>query len=348
MSDLAPSPPAGPSTAESAGAPPPPPPAERTGSDLLGRVSQLGVPLTMLACIVFFSIQDERFSSVANLRTTLATGAPLLIIALGLTVVLVMGDFDLSISGMLSASGALIVVLLVNHGWAWGWAVLFTLALAGLFGSINGVLVAYVGTPSFITTLATGVVLAGVEYALTGGRFITGAGFMSDAYRDLGVGEPDPWTGFASPVWIAAALALVLWLVLAKTEVGRYMYAIGGNPEAARLSGIRVRRLRLTGFVMVALCATVGAVITTARTASSIPNTGATLLLPAFAAAFLGAAMSRRNQFNVGGTVFGVLFLQVVQTGLTFMGYEQDVQNIAQGVILVGAMLISRLGATRR
>jgi ribose transport system permease protein len=100
--------------------------------------------------------------------------------------------------------------------------------------------------------------------------------------------------------------------------------------------------------VIVALCATIGALVTTARTASSIPNTGATLLLPAFAAAFLGAAMSRRGQFNVGGTVIGVIFLQVVATGLTFMGYDQDIQNIAQGGILVSAMLFSRLGASRR
>lgn len=316
--------------------------------DPVAIISQFGVPITLLLCVIFFSTQDDRFLTAANLRTTLATGAPLLIIALGLTVVLVMGDFDLSVAGMLSAAGALIVVLLVNHSWSWPWAVLLALVLAGLFGAVNGALVAYVGTPSFITTLATGVVLAGIEYALTSGRFVTGTGFMSDGYRSLGVGVPESWTGFASPVWIAAALALLLWLVLAKTELGRYMYAIGGNPEAARLSGIRVRRLRLAGFVMVALCATVGAVITTARTASSIPNTGASLLLPAFAAAFLGAAVSRRNQFNVGGTVVGVLFLQVVQTGLTFMGYEQDVQNIAQGVILVGAMLVSRLGAARR
>jgi ribose transport system permease protein len=322
--------------------------ARKRRRDPLALLSQFGIVATMLACIVFFSIQDDRFFTVANLRTTLATGAPLLIIALGLTVVLVMGDFDLSVSSMLSAAGALVVVLIVNHGWAWGWAVALAFVCAGLFGLLNGVLVAYVGTPSFITTLATGVVLTGIEYALTSGRFVTGTGYMSDSYRSLGVGQPDPWTGFASPVWIAAALALVLWLLLGKTEIGRYMYAIGGNPEAARLSGIRVRRLRAAGFVIVALCATIGAVVTTARTASSIPNTGATLLLPAFAAAFLGAAMSRRSQFNIGGTVVGVLFLQVVVTGLTFMGYEQDVQNIAQGVILVGAMLISRLGASRR
>jgi ribose transport system permease protein len=323
-------------------------PANRRRIDVIGLIAQFGILGTLVVCIIFFSIQDDRFASVATLRTTLGIGAPLLIVALGLTVVLVMGDFDLSVSGMLSASGALVVVLIVNEDWPWGWAVLLGLVLAGLFGLLNGLLVAYVGTPSFITTLATGVVLAGVEYGLTDGRFVTGTGFMAESYRDLGVGQPDPWTGLTSPVWIAAALALVLWLLLAKTETGRYMYAIGGNPEAARLSGIATRRLRAAGFVLVALCATVGAVVTTARTASSVPNAGATLLLPAFAAAFLGAAMSRRNQFNVWGTVLGVVFLQVVQTGLTFMGYDQDVQNIAQGVILVAAMLISRLGAVRR
>lgn len=316
--------------------------------DVVDLISRFGVVATLVACIIFFSSQDDRFLTVANMRTTLSTGAPLLILALGLTVVLVMGDFDLSIAGMLSASGALIVVLIVNHGWSWPWAVLLSMALAGIFGYLNGTLIAYIGTPSFITTLATGVVLGGVEYALTGGRFVTGTGFMSDSYRSLGVGTPDDWSGISSPVWIAAGLAILLWVLLAKTEVGRYMYAIGGNPEAARLSGINVRRLRATGFVIVALCATVGAVVTTARTASSIPNTGATLLLPAFAAAFLGAAVSRGNQFNVGGTVIGVLFLQIVQTGLTFMGYDQDVQNIAQGIILVAAMMISQLGATRR
>ena len=323
------------------------PRSSRESPDWVGLISQFSVIGTLLLCVLFFSTQDDRFFTVATMRTTLATGAPLLIVALGLTVVLVMGDFDLSVGAMLSAAGAMISVLIVNHAWGWGWAVLVTIGFAALFGLMNGVLVAYIGTPSFITTLATGVVLTGIEYALTGGRFITGTGYMTESYRSLGIGQPDPWTGIASPVFIAAALAILLWVILAKTEVGRYMYAIGGNPEAARLSGSRCAGSGRAGFVIVALCATVGAVVTTARTASSIPNSGATLLLPAFAAAFLGAAMSRRGQFNVGGTVVGVLFLQVLQTGLTFMGYEQDVQNIAQGVVLVLAMLISRLGASR-
>jgi ribose transport system permease protein len=311
-------------------------------------ISQSGTVLILLASIIFFTIQDERFLTLGNLRTTLATGAPLMIVALGLTVVLVMGDFDLSISGMFSLGGAIIVVLIVNHGWGWGWAVLAALAFAVVVGLVNGTLIAYLGTSSFITTLATGIVLIGIEFALTDGRFVTGAGKIPDSYRDLGIGTPESWVGFASPVWIAAALALVLWVLLAKTEIGRYMYAIGGNPEAARLSGIPTRRLRTLGFIVVAVVCVIGAMTQTARTASSIPNSGASLLLPAYAATFLGAAMSRRGQFNIPGTVLGVLFLQVIQSGLTFMGYNEDVQNIAQGTILIGAMLLSRLGANRQ
>jgi ribose transport system permease protein len=324
--------------------------AEKTKQpfDWIAFIAQSGVVLILILSIIFFSIQDDRFLTMKNLRTTLAAGAPLMIMALGLTVVLVMGDFDLSIAGMFSAAGAIIVVLIVNHGWDWGWAILIALAFAVVVGIVNGLLIAYIGTSSFITTLATGIVLLGIEFSITGGRFITGVGKIPDSYRDLGIGIPAAWPGFATPVYIGIALAVLLWLLLAKTEIGRYMYAIGGNPEAARLSGIPTKRLRTLGFVLVAMTAIAGAAIQTARTASAIPNVGATLLLPAFAAAFLGAAMSRRGQFNVVGTVLGVLFLQVVQSGLTFMGYDEDIQNIAQGTILIGAMLLSRLGATHR
>ena len=136
---------------------------------------------------------------------------------------------------------------------------------------------------------------------------------MSDCYRDLGVGVPDPWTGFASPVWIAAGLAAdAVARCSPRPSSAATCTRSAATPRrrACRASGFGA--CEPPGFVIIALCAGVGAVVTTARTASSIPNTGATLLLPAFAAAFLGAAMSRRNQFNIGGTVVGVLFLQVV------------------------------------
>ena len=320
----------------------------RLGIDLLSIISLYGVLITLVACIVIFSVLDSRFIEVDNLRTQLGLAAPLLMLSLGLTVVLAMDDFDLSIAGTLSASAAVIVVLIVNHDWPWGLAVLAGVVFGLFVGAINGLLVSYVGMPSFITTLATFLILLGVEYAVSGGRNITGRADMPDLYRDLGVGKPDPWTEFTSPVWIAAGLAIILWLLMSKTEIGRYMYAIGGNPEAARLSGINVKALRAAGFVVVGLMAVFAAVSQTARTASSIPRVGISLLLSSYAAAFLGAAASRQGMFNVPGTVLGVIFLQAVQSGLTILGYERDILDISRGSILILAMLLTAVGARRR
>jgi ribose transport system permease protein len=321
--------------------------AKKTPFNWRGLISRFGVVFALVGCVIFFSLQEDKFRTYNNLQTTLELSAPLLMLALGLTVVLVMGDFDLSVAGTAALSSAIIVAIVVRSDVPWGVAVLIAMVAALLVGSFNGVLIAYVGTPSFITTLATGVVLAGLELAVTGPgtTFISGGTEIPRSYRNLGIGEP--FIQIKSPVWIGLALAIILWALLTKTEVGRFMYAIGGNPEAARLSGIRVKFLRASGFVFVALCALSAGVVGSARTGSHVRNFGGSLLLPAYAAAFLGATMSKRRQFNVPGTVLGAIFLQVVDSGLTFMGYDQDVKNIVKGGILIAAVLVGRVGASR-
>lgn len=316
--------------------------------DWTALIARYGVLFALVGCVIFFSTQEDKFRTYNNFQTTLEGTAPLLMMALGLTVVLVMGDFDLSVSGMVAVSSAVIVATVVRTDIPWGLAILLAVLVALVVGAINGTLVAYVGTPSFITTLASGVMLAGVELAVTGpgSTFISGGTEIPRSYRNLGIGEP--LLEIKSPVWIALGLSIVLWLLLAKTEVGRFMYAIGGNPEAARLSGIPVKFLRASGFVVVALCALSAGLVSSARTGSHVRNVGGSLLLPAFAAAFLGATLSKRGQFNVVGTVVGAIFLQVVESGLTFMGYDQDVKNITKGGILIAAMLLGRLGTSKR
>ncbi len=321
---------------------------DRRSIDWVAMVARYGVLLALVGCVIFFSVQEEKFRTYDNLQTTLEGAAPLLMMALGLTVVLVMGDFDLSVSGMVAVSSAVIVATVVRTDIPWGIAVILALLVALVVGAFNGWLVAYVGTPSFITTLASGVILAGVELAVTGpgSTFISGGSEIPRSYRNLGIGEP--LGEIKSPVWIAIGLTVVLWLLLSKTEIGRFMYAIGGNAEAARLSGIQVKLLRASGFVVVAICAMSAGLVSSARTGSHVRNVGGSLLLPAFAAAFLGATLSKRGQFIVWGTVVGAIFLQVVESGLTFMGYDQDVKNIVKGSILIAAMLLGRLGASKR
>jgi ribose transport system permease protein len=183
-------------------------------------------------------------------------------------------------------------------------------------------------------------VLIGVEFGLTDQKTIFSG--VPEGYTDIG--RNVLLFDLSNQIFIAAAVALLLWLMLEKTEAGRYMYAIGGNPEAARLSGVRIRELRLAGFVIVALCATLTGILLTAESASSSPTIGTPYLLPAFAAVFLGAAVFRPGQFNLAGTVVGVLFLGTIQTGLLMLDLETFVINLIQGAILISAVLLSRLG----
>jgi ribose transport system permease protein len=164
---------------------------------------------------------------------------------------------------------------------------------------------------------------------------------VPEAYAKIGQGT---FLGFSNMIWIAAVIAALLWVMLDRTELGRYMYAIGGNPEAARLAGIRTKFLRLLGFVAVGLAAAVVGILISSQSAAYSPSPGTSYLLPAFAAAFLGSAVFRPGEFNIPGTILGVLFLGVIQTGLTMLNLETYVINLVQGAILISAVLVSRLG----
>jgi ribose transport system permease protein len=316
--------------------------ARGRGADLGRRLlARYGLLLAFALTVLVFSLAEpDSFPTIDNLKSILTAAAPALIVAAGLTVVLVMQDFDLSFGSMIGLGGAAAVVLMAREDVGWQLAVLAAFGLGLAAGLLNGVLVAYAGGSSFIITLAMSTVLIGVEFGLTDQKTIFSG--VPEGYTDIG--RNVLLFDLSNQIFIAAAVALLLWLMLEKTEAGRYMYAIGGNPEAARLSGVRIRELRLAGFVIVALCATLTGILLTAESASSSPTIGTPYLLPAFAAVFLGAAVFRPGQFNLAGTVVGVLFLGTIQTGLLMLDLETFVINLIQGAILISAVLLSRLG----
>jgi len=241
---------------------------------------------------------------------------------------------------MLGLGGAAAVTMMSLHQMNWIVAIAIGLALAVGNGLVNGLLTAYAGTSSFITTLAMGTVLLGVEYLITGQKTIYSG--VAHAYTQLG--QSRPLLGVNIQVWIALVFAVIAFVLMERTEPGRYMYAIGGNAEAARLAGIPVRRYRAVGFVICSVMAAVAGILVTAQAGASTPNAGVPYLLPAFAAVFLGTAAFREGQFNIAGTVVGVAFLEVIATGLTMLNLSTAFINIVQGVILILAMLASRLG----
>jgi ribose transport system permease protein len=305
--------------------------------DIASRYGLLGA---FLLTILFFSIaRSSVFPTGRNAESILTAAAPPLILAVGLTVVLVMQDFDLSIGAMIGLAAGAAVSFMVKNDMNWVLAVVVVLLIAVAVGLANGYMIAFLGGSSFIITLAMGTVLTGVEYAFSGQDTVF-EGFPS-AFTGIATNEI---LGLSNLIWIAAGVAAIVWLLLDRTEIGRYMYAIGGNPEAARLSGVRVRGLRMLGFVIVAVTAAIVGLLLTSQSASYAPNSGISYLLPAFAAVFLGAAVFRPGEFNVPGTIIGVLFLGVIQTGLTMMNIETYLINLVQGGILIAAVLVSRLG----
>jgi ribose transport system permease protein len=292
--------------------------------------------------LVFCLARPDSFATLDNFKSILTAAAPALIMAAGLTVVLVMQDFDLSFGAMIGLASAVAVALMVKQGVAWPVALLAALAAGVAVGAINGFIIAYLGGSSFIITLAAGTVLTGLELATSGQSTLYEG--VSSSYAAI---AQESTLGFSNQVWIAALLAIAVWILLDRTEIGRYMYAIGGNAEASRLAGVRVRALRVLGFVIVALAAAIVGILLSSQSESYTPNSGIPFLLPTFAAVFLGSAVFRPGQFNIPGTVVGVLFLGVIQTGLTMLNLETYVINLVQGGILITAVLISRIGQRR-
>ena len=327
---------------------PEPPTASGVGS---GRARELartalargGVLIAFAIMIGAFSLaRPETFPTLDNAESILLNAAPGMIIALGLTVVLAMGDFDLSIGSMVGLAAGAAVAMMVDNGFDWRVVILLVLGIGAIVGVANGFLVAVLGGNSFIMTLGMATILTGVEYAFTSQAVVFQG--VPPQYVEIGAGE---WLGLSHQIWIALVVAIVLWVMLDATEPGRFMYAIGGNPEAARLSGIRTRTLRIVGFVIVALAATVVGILISSAGGGYTPNPGQYLLLPAYAGAFLGAACFRPGEFNIPGTVVGVLFLGTIATGLTLLNLQTYLINLVQGAILVVAVLLSTV-ATRR
>ncbi|MCZ4500272.1 MAG: transporter permease [Marmoricola sp.] len=303
-------------------------------------VEKYGLVIALVGAVAIFSIlRPDSFMTTDNARAMLVQAAIPILLAIGLTFPLALGDFDLSVGSMLGLGGASAVAMMALHGSTWQTAILVGIALGVATGLVNGFFTAYLGASSFVMTLGMSTVLLGVEYLFTDQQTL----FQNIQPGYLDLGQSVPFANLNLPVWIALGAAVLAWVVLEHTELGRYIYAVGGNSEAARFAGLPVARLRLIGFVIVGVTAAICGILLTSQGASSSPNAGVPYLLPAYAAAYLGSAAFRPGDFNVAGTVVAGLFLGVISTGLQLLEISTAIINILQGVILVVAMLVSRL-----
>lgn len=313
---------------------------------LLRRFASL---IGMAAILLFFAITlPDTFLTARNWLNISQQVSMLAVVAATMTVVMVMGDFDLSVGAMASLSGVVAAVLFVQ-----GWpvpAAIGAALLAGLAGGLfNGVLVSIVGILPFVATLATLTVYSGLAFIVSGGRTIFGrdipAAFSEFARGGvpLGLAEGRP-LAFPNLTLVALGVLLAVWVVLEQTSYGRRLYAIGGNRQAASLAGLRVVGLRLSAFAFTGVGAAVAGLMYASRVASANPTQGDGLMLTAIAAVFLGMTLTENGQPRVVATLAGVAVLGVLDNGLTQMRVDSYVRQVLVGAIIIVAVSISALG----
>lgn len=306
-----------------------------------------GTLIGFTAIFVFFWINlPGTFVNSQNLLNITQQVSMLAVVSFTMTVVMAMGDFDLSVGSMASLSGIVAAKVFVAGGSLW-LAVPTALGVGIAGGLINGLLVAYVGILPFIATLGALTVFSGLAFRISDGKTIFGSvipqSFSGIARGGLQLGE----ITIPNLTLIALCVLGLIWIFLEQTIYGRRLYAIGGNAEAARLAGVRIKPLRLAAFGLSGLGAAVAGLMLASRVASANPTQGAGLMLDAIAAVFLGMTMSDEGQPRVVFTLMGVLMLGVLGNGLTQMNVDSYVREMITGSIIIVAVAAGSLSRAR-
>ena len=295
----------------------------------------------LLLLIVFSVLRPDVFPTGRNLKNIIEQVATLAIVASGVTVVMITGDFDLSVGAIASLVGV-VAALLMKSGMGTFASILIAMALGTGAGLLNGLLIAYGGLSAFVGTLATMTAYGGVALLISKGTTIFA---LPENFRVLGQGS----MGFLPiSVLIMALTVLVVALLLEQTTYGRRLYAIGGNEEASFLSGIRTRQVRLIAFGVSGFFASLSGIVLTSRLFSAHPQAGSPFMLNAAAAVFLGMTAFREGEANIWGTLLGVFIIGVMGNGLNILGINTYVQSILTGAIIIFAVLLSSLAKKRQ
>jgi ribose transport system permease protein len=304
---------------------------------LLGTYGTIIVLVLMLA--VFSALQPTTFATLANFRNIFNDMAIGTIVAAGLTVPLVAGDFDLSIGYVASFCGVLVVGLLSAGQLPIPLAMLVVIGIGTAIGIVNGIIVSKVGVNAFIATLGTGTVVVGFNYAYSGGIPLQLT--RSREFTDIAIGRI--W-GVPHLVLIMAVILLLLWVALNRTVQGQHIKAIGVSAESARRAGVAVDRSRIVAFAIAGTCSAIGGVLMASNLGSGQVTAGDGFMLTSFSAAFLGSAALKEGQFHILGTLIGVLTVAVGNNGLAMIGAPIFTQYLFAGSLLVVAVALGGIG----
>ncbi len=302
-----------------------------------------GMLITVVALIALFGLASDNFLDPYNIINILRSIAIVTVIAIGVSISLSVGGFDLSVGSTASLANALVISLFVWYGFGTTGAIILTLLLCTLVGLFNAFLIVVLKIPDMLATLASLFVIQGVAMTYSYGGSITQNMVLPSGEMAEGIIPEFFATLGQVPVIVVIMLAVtvLVQLYLSLTKHGRRMYAIGGNPEAARLAGIRTARYRVQAYVFSSLLAALGGILLASRIGSSQVNAGGGYLMDAVAAAYIGFSLAGSGKPNALGTLLGAVILGVLQNGLVMLSVPYYAMDIIKGLVLALALAMT-------
>lgn len=296
---------------------------------------EYGIVFAFVAVFAVLSLLSPAFFTLRNMANVLDQSAQVGLVAVGATITIIGGGFDLSSGAIFAASGSLAAYIA-----RLGYPVLGLSAgvlLGAILGILNGAMIAGIRINSFVATLASGLVIRGLAYVMTQGLLIQIDDERFAALGQLRVLE------VKLPVYILFIFAIIAWFLLSRTAFGRYVYAIGGNEEAARLSGVRVKVVRTATFMLSGLAAGLAGIIGASRITTGQANVGTGLELSAIAAVVIGGTSIMGGEGAVWRTLLGVILLQLISNGMNILNVPSFYQLVVQGGVILFAVSLDAL-----
>ncbi|NBJ02692.1 ABC transporter permease [Lachnospiraceae bacterium] len=295
-------------------------------------------PILLVICVVFFTIVNPRFISLANIMNILRQGGPLFIVSFGLSAVILTGSIDISSDGMMSLCGICSVMLanVITRGGGW-MSLLLGVAIGLLFGTFIGYLVAYVRLPSFLVTYGTSTICRGIALIISGG---VAQNTMFQAFKKMGNGSV---FGFFPTMAVFAIVIFILMHVLTKkTKYGRSLYAMGANERVAALCGLPTNKYKMIAFMMAGACTGLAGVLMSARLGAGTHAQGEGMSLDAIAAVVMGGTTLSGGRGSVARSITGVFVILMLNNGLNLMGVSPHVQVLVKGIVVILAVAASK------
>lgn len=288
----------------------------------------------LLVMIITLSISTDRFLTSANLISILRQISIQSIVAIGMTLIIIQGQIDLSV-GSIVAFASIINAMLLKNGVPIIFAILLTILVSSIWGIISGIVTARYKVHSFLVTLAMMTAIRGLAYTISGGYPIGG---LPDSFLAIGAGYLGP---IPYPVIYMIIFYIVFIFILNSTPFGRAIYAVGGNAESARLSGINIDKVKVMVFTISAALSAVGGIILSSRLMSGAPDTGTGWEMDCITAAIIGGTNMFGGEGKLQGTLIGMLFVGVLANGMVLLGINPYMQQVIKGIVILTAVIMN-------